>query len=144
MQYTAGDGEDYTVRVKSLTLDGYFKEGVSFIPPWDGEVEVSTLAIQPIPLTPEILEKNGFSWDGSGQRSMMLITPFGREDKDALRYNIYVGLKYRTIEVFAAHPQERKPGWRKSNKAFLEVCGPYVHELQHALRLCGIDKEIVI
>lgn len=98
--------------------------------------------IEPIPLTQEILEKNGFKFDGSGQCSMMFLSEprFSEE----LRFNIYVGLKRKTIEVFAAHPIERLPNWRKSNKVYLEVCGCYVHELQHTLRLCGIDKEIEI
>ena len=104
-------------------------------------IELSIEDIQPIPLTPEILEKNGFKFDGSGQRSMMLMTPW---EEQGIRYNIYVGLKKKTIEVFAAHPEIRVYNWRKINKVYLEVCGCCVHELQHALRLCGIDKEIVL
>lgn len=73
--------------------------------------------LDPIPLTPEILEKNGWvldEIDGSyrnydnhfwiGGRN----APFGIEIS-----NIYTELNY-------------------------------VQELQHALRLCGIDKEIVL
>ena len=97
--------------------------------------------LEPSPLTAEILEKNGFRFDGSGQRSMMLATPYG---DSGTRWSIYVGLKHKTIEAHSAPPVERKPGWRKSNKACLEVCGCFVHELQHLLRLCGIEKEIVI
>lgn len=97
---------------------------------------------EPIPLTPEILEKNGFKFDGSGQCSMMFISePHFSEGQ---RFNIYVGLKHKTIDVFVAHPIEKSPNWRKSNKVCLEVCGCYVHELQHALRLCGIDKDLII
>ena len=95
----------------------------------------------PIPLTSEMLEKNGFKPDGSGQKSYCLLTPFGIE---GLRYNIYVGLRQKTIEVHAAHKVLKKDNWRKVNKLYLEVCGPYVHELQHALKLCGIDKEITL
>lgn len=94
---------------------------------------------EPIPLTPEILEKNGFTWDGSGQRSMMFNTPI---DDEGVRYFIYVGFKRGTIEIHAAHPILKCERWRKANKVYLEVCGLYVHELQHALRLCGIEKEI--
>lgn len=98
--------------------------------------------IEPIPLTPEILEKNGFSFTGSGQRDMMLATPFGIAGD---RYNIYVGLKKKTIEAFIAFANtESKAGWRKHNSTLLEVSGPYVHELQHALRLCGVEKEITV
>lgn len=93
--------------------------------------------IQPIPLTVEILERNGFTPTGGGDKSYMLTTPFGIPE---LRYNIYVGFKAGYIEVFAAHPNTGV--WRKKNHTLLEVCGMYVHELQHALRLCGIEKEI--
>ena len=97
-------------------------------------------AIEPVPLTPEILEKNGFKFDGSGQCSMMFLSK--PQFAEGLRFNIYVGLKRKTIEVFAAHPIEKSPNWRKSNKVYLEVCGCYVHELQQALQLCGIKKEV--
>ena len=96
---------------------------------------------KPIPITPEILEKNGFNWTGSGDSTMMLSTPCRFE---GIRYNIYVGLKKKTIEVHSAHPELRTENWRKVNKVSLEVCGHFVHELQHALRLCGIEKEIVL
>ena len=102
--------------------------------------ELSVEELAGIPLTPEILEKNGFRFDGSGRRSMMFISE--PHFADGIRFNIYVGLKHKTIEAFAAHPVEKSPNWRKSNKVYLEVCGCYVHELQHALRLCGIEKEI--
>jgi hypothetical protein len=59
--------------------------------------------IKPIPLTPEILEKNGFSRNG------LDIALFDRRGGDD-----FVG---------ASNLQ-------------------YVHELQHALKLCGIGKEI--
>lgn len=141
LQYTADDGKDYVVMVLQLAKDGYHKEGVIFIPPWDKDAawDVSLSQVRPIPLTEEILKKNGFRFDGSGQSSMMLMTPW---EEQGIRWNIYVGLKHRTIDVHAAHPEERSPGWRKSNKVVLTVCGCYVHELQHALRLCGINKEI--
>ena len=61
--------------------------------------------LMPIPLTPEILEKNGFSRNG------LDIALFDRKGGDD-----FVG---------ASNLQ-------------------YVHELQHALRLCGIEKEIVL
>ena len=98
-----------------------------------------SIDIQPIPLTREILEKNGFRFDGSGQMSMMLMTPHG---DSGTRWIINVGLKHKTIEVFSAPPLEKYPGCRKLNKVYLEVCGCYVHELQHAIRMCGIEKEI--
>ena len=68
-------------------------------------IHVSMKDINPIPLTPEILVKNGFSTNG------LDVSLFDRQGGDD-----FVG---------AANIQ-------------------YVHELQHVLRLCGIDKKIVL
>lgn len=69
----------------------------------------------PIPLTPEILEKNGFHkvWNGSWKlnNTNLLI------DEDN---GFYVGISMLSLRL------------------------DYVHELQHILRLCGIDKKIPI
>lgn len=126
--------QDYVTRVASIDLHSVRCEGIVR---WLAQIDV-----QPIPLTPEILEKNGISgWTGGGDSTKMACTPYGAE---GLRYAIYVGFKHKDIEVHCAPPVEVKPGWRKHNKVYLEVCGHYVHELQHALRMCGIDKEIVL
>ena len=74
--------------------------------------------ISPIPLTAEILEKNGF--------------------------------KYNDIPIVLGWEQYGLTLYRGGD-GFLINCGQnvaliinYVHELQHALRLCGEDKEIVL
>ena len=105
----------------------------------DREGWISCADIQPIPLTPEILSQNGFSWDGSGRREMMLATPYNEK---GLRFLVYVGLMHKDMSVHAAYPNNAD--WRKVNKCSLEVCGCYVHELQHAIRFCGIDKKITL
>ena len=97
---------------------------------------------EPIPLTAEILEKNGFYNSGSGDHTKMLLSH--DEDENEIRYAIYVGLKFKTINCMASFDELEKPGWRKSNGVEMDVCGPYVHELQHALKLCGIEKEIIL
>lgn len=87
--------------------------------------------LEPIPLTPEILEKNGFKmakwkedepvgllgewWDNRGQ---VLVKRF---DFTLLG------------EVYSV----------KANNSRISNIR-YVHDLQHALRICGIEKEIVI
>lgn len=138
------NGEKHLCRANNLEYD-YINERDDFSVDFYGtdfnpELPDIAFNVEPIPLTAEILEKNGFKFDGSGQRSMMLISE--PHFSEGIRYNIYVGLKKKTIEVFVAHPVEKSPNWRKSNKVYLEVCGLYVHELQHVLRLCGIEKEI--
>lgn len=86
--------------------------------------------IEPIPLTPEILEKNGF------ERGVMIPSKFYRNiDNERLMFCSYgscYGLEY-------VH-------WNESNDADimhrLEVQQPimYIHQMQHALRLFGLDQ----
>lgn len=84
---------------------------------------------EPIPLTAEILEKNGF--DCSDKEIIHLYF----EDGD---YKGYFALR-------AMYEKETgiQKGWGFLAFNVLVVLD-YVHELQHALKLCGIDKEIVL
>lgn len=84
--------------------------------------------IRPIPLTAEILEKNGF--ENIGDDTYQL------EEKpcwfwvDFFRHTY--GCEYDTSTYEYEDDEHR-----------LKLYGiPSVHELQHALRLCGIEKEI--
>ena len=97
--------------------------------------------IEPIPLTTEILEKNGWISDNSN---------------DPLRvYNLRHGKGYSTIAIsddgklsieVGAEIAKKDKGGRADLVTFIrDWCGGFcVHELQHALKLCGIEKEIVI
>lgn len=85
--------------------------------------------IEPIPLTPEILEKNGFGYYSIGGAEQWLI----KDDYYDIKVyewsdSIWV-FKYDSTEMNTPHTQ-------------ITLC--YTHELQHALRLCGIDKETII
>ena len=84
--------------------------------------------IRPIPITAEILEKNGF--ENIGDDTYQL------EEKpcwfwvDFFRHTY--GCEYDTSTYEYEDDEHR-----------LKLYGiPSVHELQHALRLCGIEKEI--
>jgi hypothetical protein len=86
-----------------------------------GFKELSYDEIEPIPITPEILEKNGF--------------------------------KYMT-DLWYTQTKEMKPiqiVFKETNVITLSInCTPvpinlkYVHQLQHALRLYGIKKDILL
>lgn len=101
---------DAFAQVIGLASDGiFFKDGM-------GEGACSYDKIHPIPLTPEILEKNGFKYND---------TPFV-QGWEQFGLTLYHG-----------------------GEGFLINCGENtamkinaVHELQHALRLCGINKTI--
>ena len=89
-------------------------------------------AYQPIPLTTEILSKNGFE----AEKAYYGFVYFYDDDDNSLRI------------VF--HPKESN--YTRGAYSYIHIdCGcvtidelpiQYVHELQHALRLCGIEKEI--
>ena len=87
---------------------------------------------EPIPLTAEILEKNGF---------------IGKEEGHYYSYHIRYGRLCN--EIFNVHYQNHwiacsTPDNRDEFALFGIIVLRYVHELQHALRLCGIDKQITI
>lgn len=81
-------------------------------------------AIEPIPITPEILEKNfGSALNGCYFE--------GDEFYELMIHEVNDGtwiIKHDNIE-FSNIPRQ-------------QVMVSYVHELQHALRICGIEKEI--
>ena len=79
----------------------------------------SVYLADPIPLTPEILEKNGFEKDPESGELIWT-------DDDVTEV-VWVGT-FLTIRGEYANAEFAT--WM------------FVHELQHALRLCGIEKEI--
>ena len=101
---------DYVTRVETIGPHAVLCEGI-----------VRWLAIQevqPVPLTPEILEKNGFEYNDM---------PF------------VMGWEQFGLTLY------------HGGDGYLINCGQNVamkinavHELQHALRLCGVEKEIVL
>ena len=73
--------------------------------------------VEPIPLTIEILVKNGFT---------------SRKDGYDIGIPLLYWDKYRTAVC----------GWTHCDDIIEVFDCRYVHQLQHALKLCGIDKEI--
>lgn len=83
----------------------------------------SIVLIEPIPLTPEILEKNGF---------------------EELMGKFWVGHNHY------CHIQQHSSSWTllSNKRGFYRTIRleslEFVHELQHALRLAGVEKEIEV
>lgn len=104
--------------------------------------------IEPIPLTAEILEKNGFVRREDLVESIQDSLPFIWENEKtesvvvAWRDSYDNGLRDENAEVLGEYWQINVDGIEaRCEKTAKHI---YVHELQHALRLCGIDKEIVL
>ena len=87
---------------------------------WDNGNFITS--VTPIPLTKEILEKNGF-------KKHRYYGYFIEQSNSG--YYIYFDNNYLSIH---------QSGYDIIEFAWCE----YVHELQHALKLCGIEKEIVL
>ena len=96
-------------------------------------VELKYDNIFSIPLTPEILEKNGFiKQDFEGW--LYFKQKDDNENKESL-YSIMWRNDYYLPHLKIASFTSEYGGYSRLNIQ-------YVHELQHALRLCGIEKEI--
>lgn len=91
--------------------------------------------LNPIPLTPEILEKNGFKF-----QSACIC-----DNKDAWIWEWPSDKEYELPHCFMLMSHHNKKKY-----PYFWIYAPnnpdikYVHELQHALRLCGIEKEIIV
>ena len=119
------DGSPYTRQVNGITK----KHGTYYLQ-FGSALSVEIDRCEPILLTPEILEKNRFvikkklAQMGNFGDSPLIMWHF--EDEPILRH-----FKHE-LEI---HQND-------TGKVHIHIPCEYVHQLQHALRLCGIDKTI--
>ena len=106
---------EFPLKVDGVLTDDISLEGEGFLGGVDG-------LIRPIPLTAEILEKDGFVFDSDfwtiadpRYNNVRMVTYYSTDD--------YVA------DAFLGH-------WAFDENYAID----YVHELQHALRLCGLDE----
>jgi len=86
--------------------------------------------LEPIPLTPEILEKNGFEKYEQGGEWVDMWMAFGEGGE----YDIEV--EFRNSGMIRT---------KVDGPTYLNTCDiKYLHQLQHCLRIVGIDKEIIL
>ena len=111
--------------------NAYFKVFLRNNPIHIGIEDICSDDICPIPLTSEILEKNGFKMILDEQKIPIYRIKWSRNPY--LYFTIFTGVDgYFNPSGFGV--------------AIGGVNGvvDYVHQLQHALKLCGINKEIVL
>ena len=124
------DGEPYQIRqlgIYGVNRDGDDYPAVCVGKPKGIGLIIERNEIEPILLTPEILEKNGFikqAYDG------WLISENSGRRFISYRTDYFDGL----LDIRYAEEPFCK----------LSIKIKHVHELQHALRLCGINKEITV
>ena len=93
-----------------------------------------TDVLEPIPLTKESLQLNGFKPLKMDAGYTNKVTGF-----DLILHwceNYWVGMRQLRSNLWKIHIQ--------GDSANMDGGVGYVHELQHALKLCGIEKEIVL
>jgi len=81
---------------------------------------VRAASVAPVPITSDILEKNGFVWNLECEQFML---PPYSPDVSYSGAIFYANSKYAQLELYECI---------------------YVHQMQQALRLAGIEKEIVL
>ena len=118
--------------VKNIRSSPQYRIDIAYSADGESYAVLEEKDVNPIPLTPEILVKNGFliKHPESEKRTYL---------KD--RAGQIVVHKNRGLLFFNISGNPWKFGW--FHPAFAGHIR-FVHELQHALRLCGIEKEIVL
>lgn len=113
-----------------LKIDGVLTNDISL--EGEGFLGGAEGLIRPIPITPEMLVKNGF-YDRNAQ---WYYKRFG----SYVCFDIAISLVYREIEVSkvcGAGTDCEEEEYGSSIVFGNDIC---VHELQHALRLCGLNE----
>ena len=125
------ENHDVAFQMEDVSGSDMFKRWTS-----DGEymIPFSYCEIEPIPITPEILEKNGFNL----RENIVVGGPKFVHEQDEGRTEIVIWLQDGMfMEV-------RKNIYYEDEICYTLPVPFFVHELQHALRLCGIEKKIIL
>lgn len=92
--------------------------------------------VEPMPLTEEVLVKSGFPRDLYEENKSY----WDDEDKD--KYRLYkFNAKYPNFHLIEVILPDEHYFWVEDH---CTIKIHYVHEFQHLLKLCGIEKEIVV
>lgn len=127
--FFVGSGTDWE---EKLQVDEVFENSVSFK---GREFMTYITSIEPIPITKQILERNGFD-------------EYVFAEPKSCDYNIYT--KYATdYFIHATHWYDDNEYWDIQiddiNHCSLGGCTiKYIHQLQNFLNLCGLDLEIKV
>ena len=106
------------------------ENGIIGLDPFRGIIGFEEL--KPIPLTKEILEKNG--WEKCN------IDVVDDDEQYGCAYGSFYVTWWRKVKLLSCYFEDKNAGLHY--EMISELPTKHVHKLQHALRLCGIDKEI--
>lgn len=121
------------IRIKGISEDSDMViADIEIVDEW-GSIMMKCEHLRPIPITAEMLEKNGFEFEKASRWHIC-------ELEDKTRINVWIGRNNEgRIEVSKPDPFE---DFHHFKYADIEVLNIAVHHLQHLIRLAGLDKEI--
>jgi len=130
-------GDYVNYRGQIIKVTSLYDKGGSNEVGWSDKEEVWVNAdnVKPIPLTQEILEKNGFT-EGEYKNYCGYVFYLS---VDGFR-KIGLTMSYKNNFLWCERIKQNFPNSIGDKYVIQHL--DYVHELQHALRLCGIEKEI--
>ena len=117
---------------KVIRVDAVHKRKIGYHKTKDKLTWLFCGQFEPIPLTPEILEKNGFE-----------------RDKNISLYNAYTGINSRVTlhDDFMSMNSRNMWDVHIDSEDFCTIANcelTYLHELQHLLKLCKINFEFSV
>ena len=120
------------IRIKGISEDSDMViADIEIVDEW-GSIMMKCEHLSPIPITAEMLEKNGWLFHKNNRWWVCQI------DKDT-RANVWLGENGGCrVEVSVMYGESRT--W--SNYADVKLANAHIHLLQGVLRLAGVDKEI--
>jgi hypothetical protein len=119
---------------KVIRVDAVHKRKISYHKTKEKLTWLFSGQFKPIPLTPEILEKNGFE-----HIKQKVIIPSKSQEEVEVEYMYCKGLPC-SFDIIHGYLMFNS----NIDLCSIRMLVNYVHELQHLLKLCGIDKEIVV
>lgn len=100
---------------------------------FDNQKRFAKSSVEPIPLTPEILEKNGMHLYNRKTNNLMEECNHSDVFEEDDNYRVELSLDY-----------DGSIRWTINGDEDTIMPFDYVHQLQQALRLCEIEKEIIL
>lgn len=120
---------DKTIQVEEIVTGGINPEWLCGMM----EYIIQEEDLKPIPLTNEILEKNGMHLFNRKTRNLM---------EDCNHSDCFKEDEDNILELSLNNNGTIR--WSINGDEYTIIPLDYVHQLQHALRLCGINKEIIL
>lgn len=135
------------VTIETIAEDGVWFNGDQF------EGAASYDRIFPIPIAPEVLEKNGFIKNESASPKVVywklsLRDKYFQIFRSSIKNDIYGYPKEKEFQPSGDYEVQcfNRAVYSNGDRCehFATLYASSVHELQHIIRLCEIDKEIVL